>query len=104
MIRMDPVHPTRSESFTPEDITAAHNQGNFDAIPVKLSDFRGNPPNDAGVDGITAIPHKRLTAQLEQDTTITEFTGYITVYNHCRTIRFVMIRTLPGPSLPPQNY
>ena len=66
----DAVHTGSRQSLTPENIAAADDNGNLDALLSSGCDFAGNPLNDPGLDPVIQFPHQRFTTELEQNATV----------------------------------
>ena len=60
-----------------EQVTPAHHEADLNPNPDKLADFHGHAIKDLRVDAEVLIPHKRLAAQLEQNTAVLQRSGWL---------------------------
>ena len=60
------VHAAGCTGDAAEDVAAANDDADLDAVVVDDLDLLGKMIDDLGVDAVAALPHEGLTGELEQ--------------------------------------
>ena len=67
VVGLSAVHATGGTGDAAEDVAPAHDDADLDALLVKGLDIASESIGDGGVDAVLALPHQRLTGQLQKN-------------------------------------